>query len=521
MLEDDAACYFSAAEGAEHAYIRTDLLTAALELESDYLPETGTLRFEKAGQTVDLAATDDVAAALEKRPEALRVAGRPRASRSAVLAGSSYLPLAEIVRAFGGEVVWNGVASLVMVDFSDPLPEAVTPPEPVDPVTAAPEPTEAEVAGASGTPLGAPRFGVHEGYTRVAVEVPANVPYRLAVDGKNFVVLFGSARAEPYTFTPEGAQLSSLGYAQLRDGAVLALIVGTRYPLSADGRGFEVGTLETDGAGGGKTLYIDFAPERRGEQVENLSDLVLERLATVKRPENVQKTVVIDPGHGGHDPGAVSDFVAEKDVVLAVGLLLKEALEARGVRVVMTRDDDTFVELEDRARFAVPSEHNLFISLHANATETAGAEGIETWVFGEPQDASLIALAVLENGGGEAGRERTARAQADVASIDGDLLLEENLSYSTQLAESVQHDLVGLTGSEDRGVKKNSFVVIGDARVPAVLVELGFVNHPVEGPKLAEAGYQEMLAEAVADGIEAFLARGGSLASSAPRAGSE
>lgn len=519
MLEDDAACYFTAAEGAEHAYIRTDLLTAALGLESDYLPETGTLRFQKGGVTVDLAATDDVAAALSQRPEALRVAGQPRVSRSAVLAGSSYLPLAEIVRAFGGETAWNGVASLVLVDFSDPLPAAATP-EAGAPKAVREPPSETASAtsasDSSGTLLDPPRYGVHEGYTRVAVNVPAGVPYRLAVDGKNFVVLFGSARAEPYTLTPDGAQLSSLGYARVGGGEALALIVGTTYPLSAAGKGFEVGTLEAED---GEVLYIDFGPARRGGRVGNLSELAAEGLATVKRPSNVQKTVVIDPGHGGYDPGALSDYVVEKDLVLAVGLLLRDALEARGIRVEMTRDDDTYVELEDRAKFAVPSEHNLFVSLHANATETAGAEGIETWVFGEPQDASLIDLAVLENGGGEVGLERTEAAQAAVASIDGDLLLEENLTYSTLLAESVQRDLIGLTGSQNRGVKHNYFVVIRDARVPAVLVELGFVDHPVEGPKLAEAGYQEMLAEAVADGIEAFLARGGALASSARGAG--
>lgn len=529
VLAGEAACYFSAAEGGEHAYIRTDLLTAALGLESDYLPETGTLRFQKGGQTVDLAATDDVAAALSKSPEALSVAGQPRASRSAVLAGSSYLPLAEIVRAFGGQVTWNGVASLVMVDFSDPLPVVATPPEAAELEPTVPDPTVSEptvseptsrtadtVSGpsASGTLLGTPRYGVHENYTRVAVDVPAGVSYRLAVDGSNFIVLFGAARAEPYTLTPDGAQLASLGYARVRGGAALALIVGTSYPLAADGKGFEVGTVEGEG---GETLYIDFAPELRSEPVEKLPELALDQLATVKRPASVQKTVVIDPGHGGHDPGAVSDFIDEKDLVLSVGLLLKEKLEARGVRVEMTRDDDTFVKLEDRARFAVPSEHNLFISLHANATGTGGAEGIESWVFGEPQDDSLIDLAVLENGGGDLGLERTVSAQASAASIDGDLLREENLSYSTVLAESVQRDLVGLTRGYNRGVKHNYFVVIRDARVPAVLVELGFVDHLTEGPKLADTGYQEMLAEALADGVKAFLARGGSLASSTSR----
>lgn len=528
LLEDGAACYFGPGEGAQSAYIRTDLLTAALGLESDYLPETGTLRFEKGGRTVDLATTDEVASALRAQPEALSVDGQAQTGRRAILAGSSYLPLAELVGAFGGSVSWNGAARLVVVDF-DTVGFGTVDFDTVDPgaanpgtATHAPEPGAGEPASPKPAPsesvrprtkLTAPRYAVYEeGYTRVAVDVPAGARYRLAVDGDNFIVLFESAWAEPYQVTPDGVQLGSLGYTPVGDGGALALIAGTRYPLSASGRGFEVGRLDREN--GSHTLYVDFAPARRGEPVAQLRDLPSSELAAVKRPGSVQKTVVIDPGHGGDDPGAVSGYIAEKDLVLSVGLMLKEKLEARGVKVEMTRGDDTFVELEDRARFAVPSEHNLFISLHANATETAGAEGIETWVFGEPQDDSLIELAILENGGGDLGLERTVRAREEAASIDGDLLREENLVYSTVLAESVQNDLVGSTGSANRGVRENYFVVLREARVPAVLVELGFVDHAEEGPKLADAAYQQRLAEALADGVEAFLAQGGSLAAS-------
>jgi N-acetylmuramoyl-L-alanine amidase len=510
----ETACYFGPAEGAEAAYVRTDLLTAALGLESEYLVDTGELRFVKGDRQVELATSSEPAEALRTTQGALRVDGQPQPGRRAVLAGSSYLPLAELVRAFGGGLGWNGAASLVVVDFSTPVPA----PPPV-PSSAAPtaEPPGAEPLGAEPTSggraarvLGEPRYAVHsEGYTRVAVDVPAGVTFELAVEGDNFIVLFEAARAEPYALTPDGPQLTSLGYAEV-GGDALALIASTTYALDPSGRGFTVGRLPAEG--GGETLYIDFSPEHRGERVAALSELPRRELAAVQRPADVRKTVVIDPGHGGHDPGAVSDYVVEKELVLSVGLKLRELLEARGIAVQMTRDDDTYVELEDRASFAVPSEHNLFVSLHANSTETAGAEGIETWVFGEPQDDSLIELAVLENGGGDLGRERTEQAQAEAASIDGDLLREENLAYSTVLAQRVQHDLVGSTGSANRGVRKNYFLVIREARVPAVLVELGFINHPTEGPKLADPDYQEQLARSLADGIEAFLRHGGSLA---------
>ena len=526
ILGDGAAtaCYFGAAEGLENAYVRTDLVTAALGLESAYLPDTGQLRFVKGDRSALLLATDDVDAALSKRPDVLTVGGEAETGRSAILAGSSYLPLAEIVAAFGGSVSWNGPARLALVDFQNPSPEVSAEPTesiPMGPVPTEPVPTEAGAEAAPSdtlTELADPRYAAHEGgYTRVAVDIPAGVSYQLAVDGDNFIVLFGGAKAEPYEVTPNGAQLVSLGYRTVggsaEQGGMLALIAGTGYPLTTT-QGFQTGVLEHED--GSQTFYVNFAPELQGEKVAELADLSKRKLAAVQRPQSVQKTVVIDPGHGGKDPGTSSGYVMEKDVVLSVGLLLRDKLEARGINVEMTRDDDTFVSLEDRAAFAVPSKDNLFVSLHANATGRGDAEGIETWVFGEPQDDSLIDLAVLENGGGEVGRTRTARAQETAASIDGDLLREENLRYSTVLADNVQQDLLNATGSADRGVKKNYFVVIRNARVPAVLVELGFVDSADEGPKLAEASYQDTLAEALADGIEAFLAQGGALAALEP-----
>lgn len=496
LLEGTTACYFGPPQGVKNAYIRTDILTGALGLESDYLPETSTLRFQKGDLNVELAATDDIAAALTERDGVLKVQGQARSGQSAILADSSYLPLEELVGAFGGTVSWHGSASLAFVDFSSAA--LVPPPSPEPELEPAPDLTL----------LDAPRYAQHESYTRVALDIPAGVSYELAAQGKTFFVLLRGASAEPYSESPESPQLSTLGYAHIGQNG-LALVASTSYPLSSEGRGYEVGRLE--GENGSETLYIDFAPGNRGEAVAKLPDLSQE-LAAVRLPESVRKTVVIDPGHGGKDPGTLSDFVVEKELVLEVGLLLREKLEARGIRVEMTRDDDTFVELEDRASFAVPSEHNLFVSLHANATEGAAAQGIETWVFGEPQDDSLIDLAVLENGGGEVGLERTRDARETAASIDGDLLREENLAYSTTLADTVQKDLIEVTDSENRGTRTNYFVVLRDARVPAVLVELGFVNHPSEGPRLAEAAYREMLAEALADAVEAFLSSGGNLA---------
>lgn len=509
LLGAQSACYFGPAEGAGNAYIRTDKLTSALDLESEYDPDTGVLRFRKDERIVEIRATSDMAAATRVEADTLAISGRRTSSFSAVLAEFSYVPIAPLVAAFGGTTIWNAAASMVVIDLSDTpttldaLAEGQVERAPRSSSDGSP------TTGGSGTVLAAPRYGVHEDYTRVAMDLPKGLPVQLAVSGNNLIALFPGARAAPFRLAPEGEHLAQLRYATVGDA--LALIVRTRYPLRSSGSGFGVGTLP-GGDGRSKTFYLDFAPGLRSEAVQRLPDLSSTELAAVRHPAEVGRTVVIDVGHGGADPGASSDYAVEKELVLSVGLKLKSLLERRGVGVVMTRGGDYPVKLEDRAAFAVPSEHNLFISLHANATERGDAEGIETWVFGEPQDDSVIELAVLENGGGDLGRARTAQSQELAASIDGDLLREENLNLSTKLAETVQRELVAGTGGHDRGVRKNYFAVIHDARIPAVLVEMGFVNHPVEGPKLATDAYQVSLAEALDAGIGRFLEQGGALA---------
>jgi len=217
--------------------------------------------------------------------------------------------------------------------------------------------------------------------------------------------------------------------------------------------------------------------------------------------------VVLDAGHGGHDPGTVSDWAHEKEIVLAVTSRLAELLRAEGVRVVLTRDDDTFLTLQQRSTFAT-TERNVFVSVHANAAPSSSASGIETWVFGRPLDPSQIDRAIRENGGGELGAALTAEA-AQSADIASDILSETQLNYSLGLANLVQDRLIEATGANDRGVRQNLFYVIRNSRIPAILVELGFVSHPDEGRKLIDAGYQEALARALAEGILDFLSVGG------------
>ena len=153
----------------------------------------------------------------------------------------------------------------------------------------------------------------------------------------------------------------------------------------------------------------------------------------------------------------------------------------------------------------------MFISIHANSAPNPNAEGIETWVFGQPLNPSLINQAIRENGGGAAGEALTQEALSNANGIAGDILKEAQLNYSLTLAKIVQDRMVTATGAKDRGVKQNVFYVISTARIPAILVEVGFLNNSLEGPKLRTYGYQNTLALALAEGIVEFLENAGTV----------
>ena len=214
--------------------------------------------------------------------------------------------------------------------------------------------------------------------------------------------------------------------------------------------------------------------------------------------------VVVDPGHGGEKDGALSvDGRHEKDLTLQIARLLKKKLEKQGARVVLTRSKDETVDLPRRAAIANAEEADLFVSLHLNSMPGgpgSKARGIETYFLSaDATDAAASAVAAREN----ADRLRTGPTDT-VGGILEDLEDQANLAESSRLAHAVHGALVRGTGSPDRGVKQAPFHVLAGARMAAVLLELGFVSHPVEGKELARPARQEAIAGAVASGIAAW-----------------
>jgi N-acetylmuramoyl-L-alanine amidase len=300
------------------------------------------------------------------------------------------------------------------------------------------------------------------------------------------------------------------------DGA-RTLVVTARHTLDPAGHGYRHALTETG------TLYFDFAASLRGSPVAQLSSQQLQHVSVPRPVDPVspgngadqRRVVVIDPGHGGRDPGA-QGFVSEAELVLDVSLRLKRLLEAQGIEVLLTRDGNHHLDahkatdLALRANMATP-DRMMFVSVHANsvAAVSAGkAAGVETWVFGEPLDPRNLERALEENGG-LALTEEAVRAANDPTTL---ILRETQLNYSSKLANAVQSHLVSATGAADRGVRQNAFYVIKNARTPSILVEIGIVSHPDEGRKLATSAYRDTVARALASGIMEFVNNGGTVA---------
>lgn len=216
------------------------------------------------------------------------------------------------------------------------------------------------------------------------------------------------------------------------------------------------------------------------------------------------RRVIIDPGHGGHDTGAIGkNGTREKDITLAISLKLAEELKERGLEVILTREDDHYVKLEDRAQFANESRGDLFISIHCNSAASSKLHGVETYTLNISADRYSIRLAARENAS-------TEKGISDLQFILADLATKANTGESTRLASQVQKTLVGQLSKEysdikDLGNKEALFYVLLGVKMPAILVETAFLSHAEEEKRLGTEAYQDSVAQAIAQGVEEFL----------------
>jgi N-acetylmuramoyl-L-alanine amidase len=210
--------------------------------------------------------------------------------------------------------------------------------------------------------------------------------------------------------------------------------------------------------------------------------------------------IVLDPGHGGHDPGVHGNGINESELVLDVSLRLKKLLENQpGMDVVMTRDTDVFIPLEQRTAIANREGADLFLSIHANASRNVKARGIETYFLNFAANPEAEAVAAREN----SASGQTMHRLPDIVRA---ITLNNKIDESRDFADAVQKSMVRTLSPrnrelQDRGVKQAPFVVLIGAGMPSVLAEISFVSHKQEGVLLKTSAYRQQIAEALFDAI--------------------
>lgn len=210
--------------------------------------------------------------------------------------------------------------------------------------------------------------------------------------------------------------------------------------------------------------------------------------------------IVIDPGHGGHDPGAQANGVKEADLVLDVALRLRDLLmEQPGMEVVLTRDRDVFIPLEDRTAIARQQHADLFLSIHANASPRPATRGIETYVLNYSVHPEAQAVAARENAS-------SSKSMNELRDLVDQIALNNKLQESRELATMVQTSLVRSlrarsSETRDLGVKEAPFVVLIGAEMPSVLTEISFLTNRAEATLLREDAHRQRIAAALAEAV--------------------
>ncbi|GAB4192771.1 MAG: N-acetylmuramoyl-L-alanine amidase [Simkaniaceae bacterium] len=189
--------------------------------------------------------------------------------------------------------------------------------------------------------------------------------------------------------------------------------------------------------------------------------------ASAKNISAIKPLIILDPGHGGYDIGARSQACEEKKVALQTTLLVKKYLSEMGYRILLTRQDDTFIPLKKRAAIANDANARLFVSIHYNAAKNQAANGIEVYYYDKSSD--------------------------------------WRISASKRLGRCVLSRLLERTGAASRGVKGGNFLVIRETNMPAILIEGGFITHGAERAKLKDSQYIEKVSRAIAEGVDRFF----------------
>ena len=226
-------------------------------------------------------------------------------------------------------------------------------------------------------------------------------------------------------------------------------------------------------------------------------------------PDRSSDLIVIDAGHGGHDSGAYSGGKKEKDIVLQITKKLYKELRSEGYRVYLTRNTDKFLKLNQRTRIADHKDAKVFISIHANAIANKSrynvVEGVETYFLQKTRDARSQRIAARENASVLQGTDKMSQDVIIDAVLNGPKII-----HSHKLAIDVQNGMMKNLNSKYKGVKNGGakpgpfYILVGASR-PSILIEVGYLTNPKERARLVTSGYQDKIAEGIAEGVGKYL----------------
>lgn len=366
------------------------------------------------------------------------------------------------------------------------------------------------------------RFGLHADKERGVIELSAPTkfrafvmqnPDRIIVDMADFQWKVGNVPRGVGTAVKD-VRYGDLGGGQGR------LVIETNKPVMIK----SAFAIERS-AGQPDRLVIDFSPtsssmmKESGGQVlgtlkggqdknRDTADTPKPKKDESSRRTNSRKLIILDPGHGGQDPGAIgANGMYEKTIVLAVALELRRQLEDAGYRVEMTRSTDVFIPLRDRVRFARKKGGDLFMSLHADSVGVSSVAGASVYTLSDKaSDKETEKLAERENKSDLIAGIDLSHQEDDVADILIDLAARDTMNQSRYLAKTVIHNLHDDDVKVlDKKFRSAGFAVLKAMDIPSVLVEMGYLTNRAEVERLSTKSYQQRVASSLKDSIDRFF----------------
>lgn len=328
-----------------------------------------------------------------------------------------------------------------------------------------------------------------DGVTRIVVGVSGKVDYAAAFAGHDLIVRFARAGSAPAIAAPIRITLKPRRFVRPPADHEIPLAA---IPRSAP----EIGSTAATPL-----------PESHPSAAPSIETAAL---TTLLPPRTSRPVVVIDPGHGGHDPGTTAATgVAEKDLALAIATRVHQALEAAGVSAPLTRSDDRFLSLAERTGVANRDHADLFVSIHLNSSPDRATSGIETYYLNNTTDRATIRLARMENSAAapDSGDSREPNLNYILTDLRQEYKANESFALARMIESASAARVGAATGTTVNmlGVKRGPFYVLVGAEMPAVLVECGFLSNAPEADRLADPRYQQGLADGIATAIIRYL----------------